>query len=76
MVVHDKKWSEPLSSGDVRTFHGIMHQKKFGGCPMSGKWRRHPPPLSKVVVVVQILFLGHFDLKIGPLGLRKKTENP
>ena len=30
----------------------------------------------KVVAVVQILFLGHFNLKIGSLGLRNKTQNP
>ena len=42
---------------------------------MSGRWRRHPPPLSKVVVVEQILlFQGHFDLKIGPICLRKMTK--
>ena len=41
---------------------------------MSGRWRRHPP-LSKVVVVEQILlFKGHFDLKIGPICLRKMTK--
>ena len=33
------------------------------------------PPLSKVVVVEQILlFKGHFDLKIGPICLRKMTK--
>ena len=56
-------------------FHGIMHQKKFGGRPMSGRWRRHPPPLSEVVVVEQILlFKGHFDLRIRPICLRKMTK--
>ena len=40
-------------------FHGIMHQKKFGGRPMPGRWRRHPPP-SKVVMEVQILFFRSF----------------
>ena len=51
-------------------FHGIMHQKKFGGLPMSGRWRRHPP-LNKMVVMEQILLfkviltskLGHFALE-------------
>ena len=41
---------------------------------MSGRWPRHPP-LSKVVVVEQILlFQGHFDLKFGPICLRKMTK--
>ena len=41
--VHGKKWSEPLCSGDVRTISWYFALKKFGGRPMSGKWRRHPP---------------------------------